>query len=133
MVSRIKKPVAAARLTTQKVQRSVRKAEVKLHDSNTDLLELSGDEVVPGEDLRTRVEKSLQVEVKLHDAVKELEVVSDLLATAEDEIALLIDKSKDGATAGKRSGEGLASVLEHIRAGRLQNELDKGAGGHKPS
>jgi hypothetical protein len=128
MVSQIKKPVAAARLRRQKVQRGVRKAEVKLHDSNTDLLGLSADQVIPGEDLRTCVEKSLQVEMKLHKAVNELEVVSNLLATAEDEIALHLDKSRDGTTAGKRSGEGLSSVLEHIRAGRQQNELDKVAG-----
>lgn len=133
MVSQIKKPVAAARLRTQKVQRGVRKAQVKLHDSNTDLLELSADEVIPGEQLRTCVEKSLQVEVKLHRAANELEVVTNLLATAEDEIALLLCKSKDAPAAGKRSGEGLSSVLEHIRAGRLQNELDKGGDGDKPS
>jgi hypothetical protein len=132
MVSQIRKPVAAARLRTQKVQRGVRKAEVKLHDSNTDLLELSADELIPGEELRTCVEKSLQVEVKLHKAVNELEAVSSLLATAEDEIALLLDKSKDATMAGKRSGEGLSSVLEHIRAGRHQNELGNGAG-DKPS
>jgi hypothetical protein len=133
MVSQIKIPVAAARLRTEKVQRGVHKAELKLHDSNIDLLELAADEVIPREHVRTCVEQSLEVEKKLHKSVNELEVVSDLLATAENEISLLHDQSKDGTMAGKRSGEGLSSVLAHIRAGRTQNERDDTDGDEKSS
>ena len=67
----------------KKVQRGVRNAQLKLHDSNNDRLELSADEVIHGGDARTCVEQSLEVEIKLHKAANELEVVCRLLATAE--------------------------------------------------
>ena len=99
----------------KKVQRGVRNAQLKLHDSNNDRLELSADEVIPGGDARTCAEQSLEVEIKLHQAANGLEVVCRLLATAEDEVAVLLYQSKDATMTDKRSGEGLSSLLAHIR------------------
>jgi hypothetical protein len=66
--------------------------------------------------------QNLQVESQLHDAVKELQVVTDLLKVAEQERA---GHDADGTLAGRRSGEGVDSVLEHMKASVGRKQLNR--------
>jgi hypothetical protein len=93
------------------VQDDVQQAKENLHDAN----EALADAVVESEPSKSTVAaalvQNLQVEGQLQDAVQELQVVTDLLKVAEKENAVLRD---DAAGAGRRSGEGIASVLAHL-------------------
>lgn len=106
------KPVTVARIKTAKVQRDMRQAESELHEANEDLAESSAlGSIVTREDVHAALVQNIAVEGQLHDAVEELRVVTDLLKTAEEDKA----KAEDALTAGKRSGEGLESVIQHIK------------------
>ena len=93
------------------VQEEVSQAKDNLHDAN----EVLADSVMESEPTKETVAaalvQNLQVEGQLQDAVEELQVVTDLLKTAEKENAALRDAA---AIAGRRSGEGTASVRAHL-------------------
>ena len=92
------------------VQEDVLQAKENLHDANEALAD-----AVDGEPTKSTVAaalvQNLQVEGQLQDAVEELQVVTDLLKVAEKENAAYRDEA---AAAGRRSGEGTASVLAHL-------------------
>lgn len=96
------------------LQDDVREAEASLHEANDALANTVVGRVVSKETVEAALVQSLQVEGQLHDAVKELQVVSDLLKVAEAEKAA--HEQDDARTAGRRSGEGVESVLEHMNA-----------------
>jgi hypothetical protein len=101
--SQSRKPVTAARIKTAAVQGNVRQAEAELRETNEQLAESVVGTVLTQEAVDAALVQNLHVESQLHDAVKELQVVTDLLKTAEQE------KAPHG-----RSGEGVNSVLEHL-------------------
>ena len=106
------KPIATARTKTRKVQNDVREAESDLHEANAVLKDNTVGTVVTKADVKAALEQNLQVEDQLHEAVKELEVVTKLLEVAE------AGKEKgQGTEAGARSGHGAESALRHLRAG----------------
>ena len=112
-------PVKMARDKAVAVQHEVRSAEADLHDSNEALADTVAGNVVSKDDVRTALVHNLQVENQLHDAVKELQVVTDLLKVAEKERATLAG----GAAAAGRSGEGVDSVLQHLSASADRKDL----------
>jgi hypothetical protein len=101
--SRSRKPVSAARIKTAAVQGTVRQAEADLREANEQLAETVVGAVVTKEAVDAALVQNLHVESQLHEAVKELQVVTDLLKSAEQ------DKAAHG-----RSGEGVDSVREHL-------------------
>ena len=112
--------VASAKLKTEKVQEDIQLAEAELHLANlviTDKLAAS----VSDADLAEAVIHNEQVEEKLRGAGEDLKVVTDLLNSEESdrlrlEQALKAYRGADGPSlAGERSGEGSASVIEHLR------------------
>jgi len=112
--------VASARTRTEKVQEDIELAEAELHLANlviTDKLAESVSDV----DLAKAVIHNEMVEEKLHDAHEDLKVVADLLNSEEQdrkklEQALAQYRAPEGsAPAGARTGEGSASVIEHLR------------------
>ena len=106
------KPVTVARIKTAKVQSDMRQAASELHEANEDLAQSSAvGTMVTRDDVHAALVQNIAVEGQLHDAVEELRVVTDLLKTAEQDKA----RAEDALTAGKRSGEGLESVIEHIQ------------------
>ena len=107
---RSRQPVIAARIKTTAVQGNVRRAEADLRDANEQLADTVVGEVVTKEALDAALVQNLHVESQLHDAVKELQVVTDLLKTAEEE------KGHPGDSGSGRSGEGVKSVLKHLAA-----------------
>jgi hypothetical protein len=107
-----RKSVTVARIKTAAVQGDVQQAEADLHEANDVLADTVVGTVVTKESVQAALLQNLQVEGQLHDAVKELQVVTDLLKTAEQEKAA--HGSDDSAKAGSRSGEGVSSVLEHM-------------------
>jgi coenzyme F420-reducing hydrogenase beta subunit len=110
---RVPKPVTVAHDKAVAVQEDVRNAEADLHDTNEELADTVVGSVVTKESVQAALVQNLQVESQLHDAVKELQVVTDLLKVAEREKAA---HDEDGTLAGRRSGEGVDSVLEHMKA-----------------
>lgn len=116
---RPRKAVTVARIKTAAVQGSVRKAEAELRETNDQLAEMEVGTLVTKEAVDAALLQNLHVEGQLHDAVKELQVVTDLLETAE------LEKGASAPEAGRRSGEGVGSVLEHM-ASSLET---KGAAG----
>jgi len=104
------KPIAVARTKTEKVHSEMQEAEADLHAANNVLAENTVGHVVTKADVQAALEQNQQVEEQLHDAVRELKVVTKLLKVAEAE------KTQRGSDAGKRSGEGAESAMEHLRA-----------------
>jgi hypothetical protein len=94
-----------------------------LHDANEALAETVVDSVLTKENIQAALVQSLQVEGQLQDAVKELQVVTDLLKVAEQEKAA---HNGDVTLAGRRSGEGVDSVLDHMRASARRKEVPEG-------
>ena len=104
------KPISVARTKTEKVHSEMQEAEADLHAANNVLAENTVGHVVTKADVQAALEQNQQVEDQLHDAVRELKVVTKLLKVAEAE------KTQRGSDAGKRSGEGAESAMEHLRA-----------------
>ncbi|TWO69438.1 hypothetical protein FN976_19310 [Caenimonas sedimenti] len=102
------KPIVTARKKTESVQTEIQQAESDLHETNALLLETPVGQVTRA-DVQEAVDRSVKVEEQLHDAAKELEVVTGLLRAAEAAVA--------PDDAGNRSGEGADSVLRHMRQG----------------
>jgi hypothetical protein len=103
MPLRTRKPVTIARIKATAVQGNVRNAEANLREANEQLADTVVGAVVTKEAVDAALVQNLRVESQLHDAVKELEVVTDLLKAAEQE------KAPHG-----RSGEGVNSVRQHL-------------------
>ena len=101
------KPIVTARRKTQSVQGEIEKAETDLHATNALLLATPQAQVTRA-DVKDAVERSVKVEEQLHDAAKELEVVTGLLRAAEAAVV------PDADHAGNRSGEGVDSVMRHM-------------------
>ena len=108
------KAVTVARLKTAAVKEDVRKAEAELREANDVLADTSVGTIVTKETVQAALLQNLNVEGQLHHAVQKLQVVTDLLKTAEEEKALL--EKEDSKVAGHRSGEGASSVIEHMVA-----------------
>lgn len=112
--------VASAKTKTEKVQEDLELAEAELHLANLVITDKIADSVSDAE-LAKAVTHNEQVEEKLHDAAEDLKHVTDLLASEERdrkqlEQALADYRDADGASlAGSRSGQGSASVIEHLR------------------
>ena len=108
---RSRKPVTVARIKTAAVQGNVRLAEAELRETNEQLADTVAGTVMTQESVDATLAQNLHVEGQLHDAVKELQVVTELLKAAEQERD---PAGADATTAGNRSGEGVGSVLEHM-------------------
>ncbi len=117
------KSVAVAHEKTVALQNDVRQAEADLHDANDALADTVVGTIVTKESVEAALLQNLHVEGQLHDAVKELQVVTDLLRVAEQEKASPDDG--DGTRAGRRSGEGTHSVLEHMTASAGRKNLNR--------
>lgn len=104
------------------VQDEVRQAKENLHDANEALADAVDDSTPTKEDVEAALVQNLQVEGQLQDAVKELEVVTDLLKVAERENAAYRDEA---AAAGRRSGEGIHSVLAHLNGPADRKNLSR--------
>ena len=117
------KPVTVARMKAAAVQDDVRQAEAELHEANEALADTAVGTIVTKESVQAALEQNLNVEDQLHDAVKELQVVTDLLKTAEEEKA---DRENEGSTlAGRRSGEGVDSVMKHLAGSAKRREFKR--------
>jgi hypothetical protein len=117
------KPVTVAHEKTVAVQDDVRQAEADLHEANEALTDSVVGTVVTKESVQAALVQNLQVEGQLHDAVKELQVVTELLRVAEQDKAA--HAGEDATLAGRRSGEGVDSVLEHMSAASRRKSLDR--------
>jgi hypothetical protein len=109
--------VATAKSTTEKVQEDIELAEAELHLANLVITDKLADSVSDA-DLAKAVLHNEQVEEKLHEAGENLQVVTDLLKSEERDRQRLEQAAReaDGTSApGARSGEGSASVIEHLR------------------
>ena len=113
-------PVTAAHEKTVAVRDDVRQAEADLRDVNEALSDSVGT-LVTRESVEAALAQNLHVENQLHDAVKELEVVSDLLEDAQEEKAAR--EREHGTMAGRRSGEGAGSVLKHMATSAKAKEV----------
>ena len=112
--------VAFAKAKTEKVQGDIQRAEAELHLANrviADQLANGASEV----DLGQVVVHTEAMEEKLRDATEDLQVVTELLQSEEQdrmrlEQSLAERKAADSqAQPGTRSGEGSDSVIEHLR------------------
>lgn len=115
-------PVSFARAKAKKVQSDMAVAEAELHDSNAVLANAAVGPVPTTESVDAAVKQNVNVEEKLHAAVQELDVVNELLKVADAKNA----EHDKQAVAGRRSGEGLASVIDQMRAaetGKARLEL----------
>ena len=110
-------------MKTAALQDDVRQAEAELHDANEVLADTTVGTIVTRETVQAALLQNLNVEGQLHDAVKELQVVKELLKTAEEGKALR--ESEDSTLAGRRSGEGVDSVLEHMTAAARRKDLPR--------
>jgi hypothetical protein len=121
--------VASAKSTTEKVQEDIQLAEAELHLANLVITDKLA-ESVSDADLAKAVLHNEQVEEKLHEAGENLQVVTDLLNSEERDRQRLEQarREADGTSApGARSGEGSASVIEHLRElTRHKLNTDKG-------
>jgi hypothetical protein len=108
--------VASARSTTEKVQDDIQLAEAQLHLANLVITDKLADSVSDA-DLAKAVAHTEQVEEKLHDAGESLKVVTNLLQSEEIDRQRLEQAAQadGGAAPGSRSGEGSASIIEHLR------------------
>ena len=121
MLQKRAKAVTVARMKTAAVQDDVRQAEADLHDANETLADTSVGTIVTKESVQAALVQNLHVEGQLHDAVKELAVVTELLKTAEEEKAY---RDGDGPTmAGRRSGEGVDSVIQQMAASARRKDI----------
>ena len=120
---RPRKPVTVAHEKTVAVQDDVRQAEADLHEANDTLADTVVGTIVTKESVEAALVQNLHVEGQLHDAVKELQVVTDLLAAAEQEKAA--HENEDITLAGRRSGEGVQSVLEQMSASARRKDLNR--------
>ena len=112
--------VSIAKIKTKKVQSDIQLAEAELHLASQVIaskLAKKANEAA----MEKLVAHTETVEEKLRDATEELEVVTDLLHSEEEdrkrlEESLAVCKAADSnAQPGTRSGEGSASVIEHLR------------------
>lgn len=117
---RPRQPVSLAHEKAVAVQDEVQQAKENLHDANEALADTVTDSTPTKESVEAALVQNLQVEGQLQDAVKELQVVTDLLKVAERENAALRD---EGAEAGRRSGEGIQSVLAHLGNSAARDNL----------
>lgn len=112
--------VASAKNKTEKLQGDIGLAEAELHLANLVITDKLAESVSDAE-LAKAVTDNTLVEAKLHAAGEDLKVVTDLLQSEERdrkqlEATLAQYRDTDGtAAAGARSGEGSASVIEHLR------------------
>lgn len=112
--------VASAKSKTEKVQEDIQLAEAELHLANLVITDKLADSVSDA-DLAQAVAHTELVEEKLRDAGEELKQVNELLTSEERDHqrlsqALGETPDQDGQSpAGARSGEGSASVIEHLR------------------
>lgn len=104
-----------------KVHDEVQLAEVELHLANLVITEKLA-ESVPDAELAKAVTHNEAAEAKLRRAGEELEVLADLLSSEERDrkrlertLARFRDADDAVSLAGARSGEGSASVIEHLR------------------
>jgi hypothetical protein len=106
------KMITAARVKTKEVQKQLSAAHSELRDSNAALTTSVDGPLEPTRDsVEAALEQSVEVEGKLSDAVNELEVVTELLRVAEAKNLEFLDQ----AGPGTRSGEGVQSVIAHIK------------------
>ncbi|MFC5500198.1 hypothetical protein ACFPOE_21830 [Caenimonas terrae] len=109
--------VASAKSTTEKVQEDIQLAEAELHLANVVMTDKLAGSVSDAE-LAKAVSHTEQVEEKLRDAGESLNVVAELLSSEERDRQRLEQAAReaDGSSSpGARSGEGSASVIEHLR------------------
>ncbi|MDB5947413.1 MAG: hypothetical protein JWQ33_2439 [Ramlibacter sp.] len=112
--------VVSAKNKTDKVQQDIHLAEAELHLANLVITDKLAESVSDAE-LAKAVTHNTVVEEKLHDAGEDLRIVSDLLSSEERDRKRLEEtlaqyRDADGPSmAGARSGEGSASVIEHLR------------------
>jgi hypothetical protein len=107
------KPVTAAREKTGALQGDLRRAEAGLHEANVALAQTAAGTMATRQSVEEAHAQGVQVEADLHDAVQELQVVTDLLMVAEEEIA---SHDRDSGSAGHRSGNGVESVMAQMNA-----------------
>ena len=109
--------VESAKSTTEKVQEDIELAEAELHLANLVITDKLADSVSDA-DLAKAVTHNEQVEEKLRAAGESLQLVTDLLSSEERDRLRLDQAAReaDGVSSpGSRSGEGSASVIEHLR------------------
>lgn len=112
--------VASAKSKTEKVQEEIELAEAELNLANLVITDKLADSVSDA-DLARAVAHNEMVEEKLHNAGNDLKLVTELLASEEQdriklEQSLRASREADGTAApGSRTGEGSASVIEHLR------------------
>lgn len=118
-----RKSVTVARTKAAAVQDEVRQAEADLHDANQVLSDATVGTIVTKESVQAALVQNLSVEVQLHDAARELRVVTDLLRTADGENA---DRGTESSMLpGNRSGEGVHSLIEEMAASAKREGLDR--------
>ena len=103
--------VSLARAKVAAVQEDVCQAQADLHDANEALAETTQAPVVKKAEVQAALVQNLGVENQLQEAVKELQVVTDVLHAVEAGRPI---ETIESAAAGHRSGEGLATVIEHL-------------------
>ena len=113
--------VASAKEKAVKVQEEVQLAEAELHLANLVITEKLAESVTDAE-LAKAVTHNEAAEDKLRQAGEDLEVVTDLLSSEErdrkrleETLAQFRDADDTLSLAGARSGEGSASVIDHLR------------------
>jgi predicted nucleic acid-binding Zn-ribbon protein len=112
--------VASAKSRTEKVQEDIQLAEAELHLASKVITDKLAQKATDA-DLAKAVAHTDQIEEKLRDAGDELKAVTELLTSEERdrerlEQSLRELRASDGASlAGSRSGEGSASVIDHLR------------------
>ncbi len=112
--------VAFAKSKTEKVQENIQLAAAEVHLANQVVTGKLANSVSDA-DLDKVVVHNEAVEEKLRDATEELEVVTELLHSEEQDRERLeqslaeLKAADSNAQPGTRSGEGSASVIEHLR------------------
>ena len=109
--------VTNAKATTEKVQEDIELAEAELHLANLVITDKLA-ESISDADLAKAVVHNEEVEEKLHEAGKKLQVVTDLLDSEERDRQRMEQAAREAdgtSTPGSRSGAGSASVIEHLR------------------
>ncbi|HEY8356843.1 MAG TPA: hypothetical protein VIL30_05215 [Ramlibacter sp.] len=116
------KPLTAAHAKTVALQEDVQRAKAELQEANETLSDAVVGTIVTKESVQAALVQDLQVEGQLHEVAKELQAVTELLKVAEHENAVLREND-DGTMAGRRSGEGVNSVMEHMTAAARRRTL----------
>ncbi|MDB5943063.1 MAG: hypothetical protein JWQ13_2629 [Ramlibacter sp.] len=112
--------VASAKSRTEKVQEDIQLAEAELHLASKVITDKLAEKATDA-DLAKAVAHNDQIEEKLRDAGEELKVVNELLTSEERDRKQLeqsLQELREGdgpSLAGSRSGEGSASVIDHLR------------------